>query len=217
MIDTKHACPLCLCQDVLVVAEIATPRYYRCTCCALIFIDDIHIVSPIEEKARYDTHNNSLDNEGYVAMLERFLRTAVYPFVPAGAHALDFGSGPGPVLQHLLQRKGYTADIYDRYYAPKHVYAGKKYDLITTTETIEHVQDAASLFTFFSEHLKSGGTLAIMTQFYSSVEEFPRWWYRRDPTHIRFYHRDTFAWIAENHPFKLCFIDDKNTISYAKV
>lgn len=179
-------------------------------------MDDAFLPSPEAEKARYEHHNNSLENEGYVAMFTTFLRNAVFPYANKGASTLDFGSGPVPVLQHLLKENGYPTEIYDYYFAPEPVFEGKQYDLITSTETIEHIADANALWEFFVQHLREGGILAIMTLFYPSLEQFPTWWYRRDPTHIRFYHPDTFSWISKNFPLSLLSIDEKNTVCYKK-
>lgn len=215
MLAIQH-CPLCQSIKVQQIEGIETPLYYRCFVCKLIFIDDAFIPSPEAEKARYDQHHNSLENEGYVTMFRQFLQNSVFPYAKKGATTLDFGSGPVPVLQHLLEEYGYPTDIYDYYYAPHPVYDGKQYDLITSTETIEHIADAKGLWEFFVQHLREGGILSIMTLFYPPVEQFPKWWYRRDPTHIRFYQPDTFAWISENYPLSLVYIDGKNTVCYKK-
>lgn len=208
----NQSCPLCRSHNNKEIEGITTPLYFICHNCKLIYMHDEYLIDSDAEKARYDTHNNSLENEGYVTMFERFIEQAILPFVERGAKCLDYGSGPGPVLQYLLEQKGYPTEIYDRYYAPEPIYSGKSYDLITSTETIEHVADAAELWSLFADHLNPGGKLAIMTLFHPDVEAFPRWWYRRDPTHIRFYHPDTYTWICQNYPFKIVWINEKNSI-----
>lgn len=210
-------CPLCNSYNVSLIEGIETPRYFICSNCQLIYMDDQYIVSPEAEKARYDTHNNSLENEGYVNMFESFIGQAIVPFVSPGAKTLDYGSGPSPVLQYLLQQKGYPTDIYDHYYAPEPIFIGKIYELIVSTETIEHVADAAGLWKLFIDHLAADGTLAIMTLFHPGPTEFPRWWYRRDPTHIRFYHPETFRWISENYALKILWDNGKNAISFTRL
>lgn len=217
MSELKQNCPLCHSHNVNEIEGIASPLYFICNQCKLIYMHDHYIIDPTAEKARYDTHNNSLANEGYVAMFERFITNAVVPFTESGSKTLDYGSGPEPVLQYLLQQKGYPTDIYDRYYAPDPVYEQKTYDLIISTETIEHVANAAELWELFSNHLRPGGRLAIMTLFHPGTVQFPRWWYRRDPTHIRFYHPDTYAWICSHYSFKILWRDEKNSICLAKL
>lgn len=212
-----QVCPLCHSKYIEKIEGISSPLYFICTNCKLIFMHDSYILHPTDEKARYDLHQNSLNDKGYVAMFERFISNVIAPYTPPGASALDYGSGPVPVLQYMLQDMGYTTDVYDRYYAPDPTYEGKMYDLITTTETIEHVQDAAALWSLFAKHLHAGGVLSVMTLFHPGPNEFVHWWYRRDATHIRFYHSDTFQWISRHFPFKILWQDGKNTICFKKL
>ena len=36
-----------------------------------------------------------------------------------------------------------------------------------------------------------------MTDILEDIRKFPGWYYHRDPTHVAFYTRRTFHWIAE--------------------
>ena len=36
-----------------------------------------------------------------------------------------------------------------------------------------------------------------MTHLYEVTTSFRNWYYRRDPSHVFFYHGDTLAWIAQ--------------------
>lgn len=210
-------CPLCQSNEVMKLQEPASPVYFICRICALIFIHDNFIPTPEKEKQRYDLHQNSLEDAGYVQMFERFLDDFVTPFVHSGVTALDFGSGPVPVLQFLMERREYHTDIYDPYYAPEKVYEGKKYGLITCTETLEHIRNPIETFNLFSSLLSSGGKLAIMTLFHPGIEAFPQWWYRRDPTHIRFYSKETFHWIERHIPFRIVKMNDKNGVTMERL
>ncbi len=51
--------------------------------------------------------------------------------------------------------------------------------------------------------LRPGGILAVMTCFQTEDARFAGWHYRRDPTHIAFYRRATFAWLARRHGWTL--------------
>lgn len=72
--------------------------YYHCGICEFISKDEATIVSPEDEKAEYDLHNNSYDDEGYLNMFRRFYDRSIKDFANGGHAALDFGSGPEPVL-----------------------------------------------------------------------------------------------------------------------
>jgi len=66
----------------------------------------------MQERARYQTHNNSLDCPGYVKFLKPAL-SSVMGQVAVGSRGLDFGCGPGPTLSVLLRREGYPCEDYD--------------------------------------------------------------------------------------------------------
>ena len=53
-------------------------------------------------------------------------------------------------------------------------------------------------FKRFDQMLCADGWLGIQTGMLESDEDFPDWWYIRDPTHICFCKRETMDWIA-NH------------------
>jgi len=116
--------------------------FYHCPYCELIFLGKKFFVTEQNEKNQYDHHNNSLENEGYVKMFNDFL-----DYTLEGLHvktALDFGSGPTPVLAELLKRRDFFVEHFDKFYQPKKVYENKLYDLITSTEVFEHLDDTFS-------------------------------------------------------------------------
>lgn len=192
-------------------------HYYYCETCEFISKDEKTIVSTQDEKKEYDLHNNTYENEGYVNMFRDFLNRSVMNFVNDGKEALDFGSGPGPVLAKVLSDEyGYTTDIYDLYYSPERVYEGKKYDLITSTEVVEHLKNPIEYFRLFKDLLKEDGILAIMTLFHPKDDEkFCKWHYRRDKTHISFFTPKTMEYIAQILDMELKYIDDKRCCSFS--
>ena len=85
-------CPICNTG-----AESFTDRrgccvFFECHSCGLIFRAKKDILSPEQEKARYDLHRNSLEDEGYVSYLKKFVDNAVMPFAPATKKGLDYGA-----------------------------------------------------------------------------------------------------------------------------
>ena len=161
-------------------------------------MDEKKIVLPEKEKQEYLHHNNTPENEGYVAMFKDFIEKCIDPYQDKIKAALDFGCGPGPVLAGLLKEKGFEVDIYDKYFAPEKIFENKKYDLITSTEVLEHLADPLETLKTLKNHLNKNGILAIMTLFHPNNEEgFKKWWYRRDSTHISFYRPKTFEILAK--------------------
>lgn len=187
--------------------------YYRCSSCGFVALDDKFKVDKIEEKKKYDQHNNSLENEGYVQMFADFIEVAIEPYKKDIKTVLEFGSGPQPVLATLLERRGFEVDIYDLYYAPQKVYEGKAYDLITSTEVFEHLSKPLEVLALLVQHLQPHGYLALMTKFPPKDDtEFLAWWYRRDPTHISFFTPKSFEIMAKKVGLRVVEIIDNNIV-----
>lgn len=170
---------------------------HRCTRCGLIFKDRSCFPTQAQELKKYREHNNSLENAGYVAMFEQFLDFALAHVPHRVRTALDYGSGPAPVLAQLLKRRGFETAIYDKYFAPDPLPESARFDLVTCTEVIEHVADPAAFLAQLKAHTEPGGTIALMTQFHDGSEALYRtWWYRRDPTHLCFFTPRTLQTLA---------------------
>ena len=191
--------------------------YYRCSSCGFVYLDDSFIVDAKREKFQYDQHNNGFNDTGYVQMFENFIQNSIEEFLPSIKTALDFGSGPGPVLSELLKQKGLEVDIYDLYYSPKKVYQNKSYDLITSTEVFEHLSKPLEVMQTLVSHLNPNSYLAIMTKFPpKDDEEFLNWWYRRDPTHISFYTPKTFEVLAKKFGLEIVKFVGDNVVVFKK-
>ena len=97
---------------------------------------------------------------------------------------LDFGSGQARALAHLLPNK--LVYSYDYYYYPEIKLLDIKYDNIVLIETAEHFQDPIVQFSKITNMLNPQGRLIIQTLFKPDIDEFTRWWYKRDVTHVSF-------------------------------
>ncbi|WP_301898841.1 class I SAM-dependent methyltransferase [Pseudidiomarina terrestris] len=170
-------------------------EFWRCRSCQLIQVAPAQRLSPSEEKAIYDLHENDPDDPGYRRFLARCL-TPLQPRLQPGAKGLDFGCGPGPALASMLNSAGFPCTTYDIYYAPYPERLRKTYDFITCTEVIEHLAEPAVILAQLSACLRPGGLLALMTKRWHNLEQFKGWSYRNDPTHISFFHADSFRWLA---------------------
>lgn len=191
--------------------------YDVCERCEFIGIRLSDTISFDDERIEYDRHENTIENEGYVAMFKRFLEASVIPFKKNGT-GFDFGSGPEPVLTQVIARDyEFDMDHYDLHYQPIKVHSGKVYDVIVSTEVAEHLQQPMAVFRELVEHMKLGSIVAIMTLFHEGDDgKFLDWWYRRDVTHIAFYTPKTFAYIAKELGLKVIYTDDKRYITLEK-
>lgn len=185
--------------------EDAARHYIRCCSCQLIFVPSIYWLNAEDERATYDLHENAADDQGYRRFLSR-LTTPLLEKLPPQQHGLDFGCGPGPALPIIFEELGHHMDLYDPFYAENPSVFNATYDFICATEVVEHLRDPNQVFTTLFTLLRQGGWLGIMTKRVSDRYDFRNWHYIRDMTHICFYHRSTFVYIAQRFNAKLTFI-----------
>ena len=173
----------------------ATP-YGECPVCGYVQIDESHIPSPQAERARYALHHNSRDDSGYTDWIGSYLDRIV-PYMPAGGTILDFGSGPEPVPARLLSERGYRVSAYDPFFAPDTSWRSERWNAILLHEVAEHLAHPSAVLSELRGLLAPGGVLCIRTRFAPcSRQDFGRWWYRMDSTHVGLYKEETLRWIA---------------------
>lgn len=179
--------------------------YHLCGNCALIFADPAHRLAPAAEKAYYATHENGIDNAGYVRFLGRVLEPML-PHLDGGMRGLDYGCGPGPTLSLLVRQQGIACDDYDPFFADRPL--KPPYDFMFSTECFEHFHHPAAEIARIHALLKPGGLLGIMTERWTTPEAFARWHYTRDPTHVSFFHADSFDFLCARFGFTPVWMDE---------
>lgn len=187
-------CPLCRSAETLLRVRAHERTYFECATCGLVFVDPAERPDPAAERARYETHENDPDDEGYRAFLAR-LADPLTEKVPPPGRGLDFGSGPGPTLSVMLEERGYEVAIYDPYFAPDPAPLERTYDFVTCTETAEHFFDPRAELGRLNDLVRPGGWLGVMTRFVDD-RRLADWSYARDRTHVCFYARETLFWIG---------------------
>lgn len=199
------SCPLCLQADYKLFHQDNKRRYYRCQHCALVFIPPDQRLPREQEKTIYDLHENNPADAGY----RRFLSRLMIPLcerIEKTAYGLDFGCGPGPALAEMLQQAGHQVNLYDPFYADNPGVLRQCYNFITCTEVVEHLFHPQREFALLFSLLQADGWLGIMTKQVSSPQAFSDWHYKNDLTHVCFYSRLTFQWLAEKFDCGLEFI-----------
>ena len=189
-------CPLCKSRDITLFIHAESRDYLYCKYCDLVYVPSIYFLSSEDEKAKYDNHQNSPQNQGYRDFLNRLLQP-LCKLISKNAYGLDFGSGPGPTLSIIMKEQGYEMDIYDYFYHNDPNIFEKTYDFITTTEVIEHLHHPYEEILKLWGLLNNGGVLGIMTAFRPSDDEFSTWYYKRDLTHVRFFTQNSFKYLAD--------------------
>jgi SAM-dependent methyltransferase len=188
-------------------------HYRLCPACEFIAKEEAYRITEAQELEIYKTHENTIEDPRYVAYFRRFIEAAILPWSKGSAReALDFGSGPSPVLARILERDyGYSVTIHDYFFEPGRTFETRVYDLITSTEVVEHLWDPLETFRLLRSLMKPGGVLAVMTRFHpGDFSVFEGWHYTRDRSHVAFYTPRTMAVIAEKCGLVLKWTDDRS-------
>lgn len=215
----NECCKICGEKTEEIFSEKFNLKYYYCPECEFISKDEDSIITLEEELKIYNNHHNSIEDPRYVDFFKKFINPAIIDYCGEGKKGLDFGSGPSPVLAMILERDyNFSMDIYDFFYSPDKVYEGKKYDLITSTEVVEHLKSPMDYFRQFKEMLKDDGLLSVMTLFHpKNKDEFIKWHYMRDMSHISFYTPKTMEVIGKKIGLKVVYTNGKRYTSYKKL
>lgn len=168
----------------------------HCRKCDLVFVKPDERLPPVEEKKRYDNHENNPHDDQYRSFLHQLFDPLHIRLKP-GSSGLDYGSGPGPTLSLMFEEAGYSMSIFDPFYANEVNVFDKNYDFITTTETVEHFYNPGNEFEKLWNILKPGGFFGIMTLLRPEDQSFADWHYIRDETHVSLYSKKTFRWLAD--------------------
>jgi hypothetical protein len=209
-----NGCPLCGTDKTEFFYEDDLRTYYKCLNCYLVFVPPHQHLTPEEEKQRYDLHENHPEDEQYRQFLRR-LFDPVEKRIPPKSSGLDFGAGPGPTLHLMFEEAGHKMSIYDIFYADDPTVFDRQYDFITASEVVEHLHHPGKELDRLWNCLKPSGILGIMTKLAPNKPTFEDWHYKRDETHVAFYSKPTFRWIANQWRAELSF-EDENVIIFWK-
>ncbi len=209
-------CTLCEAGNPVLVHQKVDPHhgerlYYQCQTCRLIFLDPAQYLSAWDEQSRYDLHQNSPDDQGYVDFLNQLLDPLSERLQP-GAAGLDYGCGPGPTVSVIMRQRGFQMKDYDPLYANDTALIDQAYDFVTCTEVIEHFYQPARDLARLDRCVKPGGWMGLMTGMYRDVESFKGWWYHSEPTHVIFFHQDTFKWLSQKMGWTIEYLTDRVVI-----
>ena len=198
-------CPLCRAYNINHFHTDSRRNYYRCETCRLVFVPSDQHLSLQQEKAIYDQHQNDLYDESYRGFLSR-LFLPLTDRVKAGSQGLDYGCGPGPALATMFMEQGFSMALFDPIYANHPKVLQPYYDFISCTEVVEHFAEPEREFQHLFSLLITGGWLGIMTKLVYDQQAFANWHYKNDQTHICFFSRPTFEWLAQQYQCHLEFL-----------
>lgn len=191
--------------------------YYQCKKCKFLQTEDPYWL----EEAYSSGAISALDT----GILSRnlILRHKTQNILPklfkdfTGFYALDYGGGEG-IFVRMMRDLGYNfyrydlyADnLYARFFDIKDVPKGTKFDILTTFEVFEHLEDPIKEI---KKMLGYSDIILFSTEFQPSdkIEELENWWYIVPETgqHISFYNKSSLEKIAELLGLK-CYTDHTN-------
>ena len=200
-----HTCPLCHHEETQAYFEDKVRSYLQCPQCQLVFVAPEQRLSSEREKAFYDLHENDPADAGYRRFLSRVCDPMIECLAPQ-SYGLDFGCGPGPTLSLMLEEAGHQVALYDIFFHPDKDVLNVTYDFMTATEVIEHLHDPHTVWQQWLNLVKPGGWIGLMTKMVKNVEAFAGWHYKSDLTHVVFFSRETFQFLAERDKLELEFI-----------
>jgi SAM-dependent methyltransferase len=203
-------CLLCQSNSSLVVTDV-----FHCDSCGLVYKNPNQYSNNEAEFERYLTHKNNENDQGYINFLNK-LAIPLAKFLPETFTALDFGCGPGPTLCNLLEKIGGTVFNYDPLFYPENKLLNATYDVVTSSEVVEHFKDIERDWTILLDALRPGGILGIMTLFYNSTIDYRSWWYKNDFTHVVFYQHKTFDYLADRFNLEILYCDSNSVIIFRK-
>lgn len=206
-------CPLCSSADYITVKANTNRSFFKCNNCWLIFVNPDDYPKADNEKARYELHENSIEDAGYVSFLNKSITPAL-PYLTKEMKGLDYGCGPHPTLSQLLNKQGYKCDDYDPFFKP--IELQPPYDFIFSTEAFEHFHHPKDELKKITELLTDDGLLVVMTDHWASLERFANWYYIADYTHVCFYHNETFKYIEKAYGYQQLYMDDKRVVILKK-
>ena len=173
-------------------------------------------LSEEQEKREYELHQNSPEDQGYRKFLSRLALPLLDRLELNQRRGLDYGCGPGPTLSVMLEEAGCSMSLFDPFFFPSPTVLAKRYDFITSTEVFEHFKHPAKELESILSLLEPRGILAVMTKLSTGNADFSRWHYRFDATHVSFFSRATFKYIADRYHLD-CEIVGKDVILLQKL
>lgn len=177
----------------------------------MIHVPAQFFLSTKEEKKRYDQHTNSKDDQYYIDFLNRIVSPIISNIKP-NSIGLDFGCGSAPILKGLFSNHNIGIAEYDLYYKDDKSLLNRDWNFIVTTEVIEHLSKPGDIIRSLWNLIDNRGILAIMSNLYTKSTDFPSWYYKGDPTHICFFCKESFLWLAKELDANVEFFDKDITI-----
>ncbi len=210
-----NTCKVCKSSNINFFLKSGGLVYWDCKICGAKILDPQHYVSNSYEKKHYLKHNNSTTDKQY----KNFLLKLIKPMkdkISISDIGLDYGCGFAPALANILKTYGYKVELYDPFFFPNKDLLLKKYKFITCSEVVEHFFNPYEEFNKINDLLDKNSWFGVMTTFLPEKDSlFEKWYYRKDPTHVVFYKKQTFKHIGFKRNWHV-FFPSENIVLFHK-
>ena len=211
----QKLCSVCESNEIRPFMLVGDKYYWTCNVCKARILSCKHWLSKEEEFKYYQTHENISSDPAYQKFAAQLALPILDKLVP-NSSGLDFGCGPDSALSAILRQHGHNMTLYDPFFFPAKKSLKKTYDFIVCSEAAEHFHQPAKEFKKFNSLLNENGWLGIMTNFQTENARFKNWHYRRDPTHVVFYRKETFEVIGKQFRWAAYF-PSRNVVIFQKI
>lgn len=195
-------CPLCESNSTHLYSQDKQRSYYQCSSCELVFVSRLDIIEPDLEKKRYETHQNHAGDSRYLTYLSNIFEECA-PYLKKGECGLDFGCGESKLLGQLFTEAGFPTESFDLYFHPDQAIWTRQFHFVVMSEVIEHLREPRESMTQIFKLLAQSGQIFVKTKLLpETTEEFDRWFYKRDPTHVQFFNQASLNYLKKNLGFK---------------
>ena len=210
----QTVCSVCRSHEIRPFMLVGDKYYWTCNVCKARILSCKHWLSKEEEFKYYQTHQNISSDPAYQEFAAQLALPILDKLVP-NSSGLDFGCGPDSALSVILRQHGHNMTLYDPFFFPAKKSLKKTYDFIVCSEAAEHFHQPAKEFKKFNSLLNENGWIGIMTNFQTENARFKNWHYRRDPTHVVFYRKETFEVIGKQFRWTAYF-PSRNVVIFQK-
>lgn len=196
-------CPLCYNEHTSLFHQDKKRSLYICPTCQLVFSDANSHLPPHIEKRRYQQNSTKYQkplSQFLISLIQECAQQKTQPLI-----GLNFGRLAMPSTLETVNIYGHKVSQYDPFFAPEHQLLKQEYDFICCYRVFEHFRFPSKEWSLLCRLLKPGGWLAINTKLLTDLAGFDKWHHKNNLTHVSFYQRATFEFLAQQAGFKLLF------------
>jgi hypothetical protein len=215
--DIIPNCLLCESHQIEKLVAANDKRFfYKCWHCELVWKPASFWLDEAQEKARYLSHNNDVNEPKYRNYLEPMRATVLEhlglkPRASGAARTatatekiassqgpllrgLDYGCGPTEVFRLILDHPQIDLESFDPHFFKRDLEG--PYDFIICQEVCEHFKNPKEDFIKLKNLLSAQGVLFLKTNLYTKDTVFFEWFYANDFTHVCFYNQTTVRYLG---------------------